>query len=401
MFCRKNLMSTLFHPIFRWSLFFVFYVLFLSKINGQINGLSYYDLSEKNLEFPINSDRLLLEKGGGKVFQYSCDSITRIDHSFSFKTRYGSLNFVYKNELYSFGGYGIFQFNNSIIRFYRPKGTWELFFPNSNINAPTPRRFMLGGVNDKKLYVGLGTSQEFDPKSNKVSDRTMKDFWVFDFESEKWSKLLTPENVKKAISNDFRFFNLGSRSYILGNNLMIYDFEKEEILAYNNHKSSIFHNAVKLEDNGDDLRVYYENESINLPKSSLLGSLSSKQKIQLDKEGGFSLQVLLFFGFILIFIILRLYYLKMRWKKSLNPHQIKIIKHIQNNNHSCSFKSLYDLYPNDLSHETLKGKLRKDLEIINHQYYLFYRRDLFSYGVDSLDKRMKTIRIKRYKIWGL
>ena len=166
-------------------------------------------------------------------------------------------------------------------------------------------------------------------------------------------------------------------------------------------KSSIFHNAVKLEDNGDDLRVYYENESINLPKSSLLGSLSSKQKIQLDKEGDFSLQVLLFFGFILIFIILRLYYVKMRWRKSLNPHQIKIIKHIQNNNQSCSFKSLYDLYPNDLSHETLKGKLRKDLEIINHQYYLFYRRDLFSYGVDSLDKRMKIIRIKPFKLWGL
>ena len=103
-------------------------------------------MRDKNLDFLVNNNSFLIEIGGGKVFQYSCDSLTRIDRSFSFKTRYGSLNFVYNNELYSFGGYGIFQFNNSLIRFYRPKGTWELVLPNTMENSPTPRRFMLGGM---------------------------------------------------------------------------------------------------------------------------------------------------------------------------------------------------------------------------------------------------------------
>ena len=121
---------TLFHPIFFRLTFLFLSIFFLSKLNAQNTCLTWYDLRDKNLDFPVNNNSFLIEKGGGKVFQYSCDSLTRIDRSFSFKTRYGSLNFVYNNELYSFGGYGIFQFNNSLIRFYRPKGTWELVLPN-------------------------------------------------------------------------------------------------------------------------------------------------------------------------------------------------------------------------------------------------------------------------------
>ena len=384
---------TLFHPIFFRLTFLFLSIFFLSKLNAQNTCLTWYDLRDKNLDFPVNNNSFLIEKGGGKVFQYSCDSLTRIDRSFSFKTRYGSLNFVYNNELYSFGGYGIFQFNNSLIRFYRPKGTWELVLPNTMENSPTPRRFMLGGIGNDKLYVGPGTTQKFDPTTKKVSDRIINDFWRYDFGAERWNQLITPDAVKELISEKSKFFNLGEHAYILGDDLVVYDFEKEEILVYKEYKSSIFHNAIKLEDEGDDMRVYYDKESVSLSKSSLLGPLTFKEKIQLS-QGDNILQIsLLFVLFILVLLALRKYYNMKSWKRSLNPHQLNIIKYIQENNNTSSFKDLYKLYPNSLSHETLKGKLRKDLESIDEQYYKIYHRKFFFYGVDPLDKRMKVISI--------
>lgn len=385
---------TLFHPIFFRLTFLFLSILFLTKLNAQSTCLTWYDLRDKSLDFPVNNYSFLIEKGGGKVFEYSCDSLTRIDRSFSFKTRYGSLNFVYNNELYSFGGYGIFQFNNSLIRFYRPKGTWELVLPSALENSPKPRRFMFGGVGNDKLYVGPGTAQKFDPKTKKVSDRIIKDFWRYDFGEERWSQLIIPDEVKELISGKFKFFNLGEQAYILGDDLVVYDFEKEEILIYKEYKSSIFHNAKKLEDEGNDIRVYYDKESISLSKSSLLGPMSFKENMQLD-QGDNMLQIsLLFFLFILILLALRKYYNLKSWKKSLNPHQLIIIKYIQENNNTSSFKDLYELYPSSLSHETLKGKLRKDLDSIDAQYYKIYHRKFFFYGVDPLDKRVKVIEIK-------
>ena len=340
---------TLFHPIFFRLTFLFLSFFFLSKLNAQNTCLTWYDLREKNLDFPVNNNSFLIEKGGGKVFQYLCDSLTRIDRSFSFKTRYGSLNFVYNNELYSFGGYGIFQFNNSLIRFYRPKGTWELILPNALENSPTPRRFMLGGIGNDKLYVGPGTAQKFDPKTKKVSDRIINDFWRYDFGAERWNQLITPDAVKELISEKSKFFNLGEQAYILGDDLVVYDFDKEEILVYKEYKSSIFHNAIKLEDEGDDMRVYYDKESVSLSKSSLLGPLTFKEKIQLS-QGDNILQIsLLFVLFILVLLALRKYYNMRSWKRSLNPHQLSIIKYIQENNNTSSFKDLYKLYPNSLS----------------------------------------------------
>ena len=393
-------MSTLFHPNCIRSAFFVFHLCFSVSLVAQNNCLSWVDLKEKKLAFPINSDDYLVEEGGGSVYAYSCDTIKRIDQSFSFHTRYGSLDFVYDDELYSFGGYGIFQFNNSIIRFYRPKGTWELVSPNHYGEFPAPRRFMVGGLGQKKLFVGPGTTQKIAPQSKKILDRVITDFWVYDFPTKHWEQLSTPSAVTSLLKEKFNYFNLGSQSYITGTQLAIYDFNEEEILIYGDYKSAVFHNALKLEDEGDTLKVYYKNEAVRLSKQHLLGPLTAKHELQLGKGANYFPYLFL----ILILLLLLWFYYqhdkKRNWRKSLNPHQIKIINHLQQHKGTSSFKALYGLYSNSLSHETLKGKLRKDLETIDEQYYKVYKRHFFTYGVDPLDKRMKTITLKKFKLKG-
>ena len=98
--------------------------------------------------------------------------------------------------------------------------------------------------------------------------------------------------------------------------------------------------------------------------------------------------------FAVLLIVYRKFHKIKNWKKSLNPHQLKIISHIQNNNGTSSYKDLYGLYPSNLSHETLKGKLRRDIKRIEEQYFKYFKKAYFSYKVDPLDKRLKLISIK-------
>ena len=152
------------------QIFSLFLLLFIRALFGQEDCFKMGDNRISNLEFPINSKEYLIEKGGGKVYDVYCDSLVRIDDSFSFRSRYGALNFVYQNYLYSFGGYGIFQFSNNLIRFYPVQNTWEIILPNTAFDAPQPRRFMIGGLLIQKCML--------DPALGKNTSKPNKKFFI-------------------------------------------------------------------------------------------------------------------------------------------------------------------------------------------------------------------------------
>lgn len=74
--------------------------------------------------FNIGAKTYLVHDGCGPVLEFRNDSIVRIDNSFLHRNQFGAAKFVYNNEIYFFGGYGLFTFKNILTKFDFQTGEW-------------------------------------------------------------------------------------------------------------------------------------------------------------------------------------------------------------------------------------------------------------------------------------
>ena len=81
------------------------------KHNGFPGKLSNY------VPFNIKNKTYLVHEGCGPVMEFRNDSLVRIDNSFLQLSQIESSKFVYKNEIYFYGGYGVFTFKNILTKF--------------------------------------------------------------------------------------------------------------------------------------------------------------------------------------------------------------------------------------------------------------------------------------------
>lgn len=80
-----------------------------------------------HIPFYLKDKILFLNRGGGLLYEYRNDSIIRIDKSFDDKSRHHSLNLVYNNNLYRFGGYGYFENTNLLISYdHLESNQWDI-----------------------------------------------------------------------------------------------------------------------------------------------------------------------------------------------------------------------------------------------------------------------------------
>ena len=115
------------------------------KESFMISGDSIYNISIKpwksnahNLEMLaykfISNDTVayLVNHSNGIVYNFDGKSFERLDNSFEHKSQYGLFPFINKEELYSFGGYGLFTFKNIITRFNLLSRETELIESSNN-----------------------------------------------------------------------------------------------------------------------------------------------------------------------------------------------------------------------------------------------------------------------------
>ena len=76
--------------------------------------------------FEVNSKDIYLNRVSGIVFERKEDSILRIDKSYDDKMHTGSLDFVYNDTLFRFGGYGYFHTNKNLIYYNEIENEWDL-----------------------------------------------------------------------------------------------------------------------------------------------------------------------------------------------------------------------------------------------------------------------------------
>ena len=386
---------TLINPKLKSLLIVIFLLSFKVKAESYKKCFNDYDIEKLSLERVINTNKYLIEKGGGEVYLYDgCDRLDRIDKSFAFKNRYGSLNFEFNNALFSFGGYGLFQFNNSLITFDRDYGKWKLYFPNSQNSAPKARRYMIGGIHKNELIIGPGTSEKYNQETLEISSHFSKDFWAFNLVEKTWSKLYDGEDI--TITSNSRIFNLGRISIISDHEISIIDYVSKTIKVFDNPKRDVFHNADKVELQKGNLIILSSDEVLILPLEKL--EEGNKKTIQLHSPLRDKTTYLLVFIFTMItaFIFLRYKFQNRKnWHKKLSEQQLMILKKLESSDGPVYYKDLYTLYDSEVNFETLKGKLRRDLKKIELDYYNKYKKSYLVFSEDPNDRRSKMVKANK------
>jgi len=108
----------------------------LSKLDLKTKRILHSDVEIKfpinfelrnHIPFYLNNKILFLSNISGLLYEYRNDSILRIDKSFDDKSRIQSLNLVYNDNLYRFGGYGYFENTNLLITYdHLESNQWDI-----------------------------------------------------------------------------------------------------------------------------------------------------------------------------------------------------------------------------------------------------------------------------------
>jgi hypothetical protein len=155
-----------------------------------------------------------IHRGCGVVYHFINDRLYRHDKSFYHKNQYGGAIFENDNEIYMFGGYGLFTEKNIITRYDRELREW---FKVMNVNEPPEPIFKtITTTHEHTLIYLIGQKYSKDSTNSKV--------YSYCFQSHEWHQLgIVSENLFKKLKilfkkDDFNFnignFFVGSDFYL-------------------------------------------------------------------------------------------------------------------------------------------------------------------------------------------
>ncbi len=218
--------------------------------------------------FILNNQTYLVHDGGGIVLEFRNDSIIRVDRSFLHRNQYSATSFDYKNQLFLFGGYGLFTFKNIITKYNFNSKEWEELIPNSDI-LPEERESADKIIINKDLYIfgGLNSNKKRKP-SSVIKDNTI---WKFDLENLNWIQLGT-------INSKFRYTLNNERKLIFQANNRLYFFFIDVI-----YEIDIINNTLNFYENKSGIIPHLLFYDIKTEKIYTLNTISSTHKIELNK----------------------------------------------------------------------------------------------------------------------
>lgn len=138
--------------------------------------------------FHIKEKNYLVHNGCGTVYEFRNDSIVRIDNSFEHKSQFGASSFVYDDEIYFFGGYGLFTFKNILTKFDFNTKEWELV-KYSNSGIPQPRDKMISFLKGDAFYVISGYTAKSNGEQLTENSKQIFDSWKLNLKSKTWEFL--------------------------------------------------------------------------------------------------------------------------------------------------------------------------------------------------------------------
>lgn len=233
------------------------------KTKSVTNGLDAAGFSNDPPYILAIGDRTyFVANGAGPVMVYEEGRFLKNDNTFEHRNQHYATPFVYKDDIYLFGGYGLFTHKNMITKYHKNNGGWSQVQTFGD-ELPSPRFRALSFATDSLLYVfgGLEQDSERFRKHKIVDDGIM---WRFDMHDRQWSKegaykleligergyvaFQTPD--KLYLLDDYIYevdiFNNSFKTYAFGQwkdiRKIIYDAEEDKVIyTYRrNKKSDIF-----------------------------------------------------------------------------------------------------------------------------------------------------------------
>ena len=382
-----------------------------------------YDLDHYRLGYvPSESGVFFVSGGGGKVYRYENDSLTRIDRSFDFQTRYGAYTFSKADTIIAVGGSGQFTTQNNIIYFTPALREWLIEYrfdyrsDNNNLD--------LGQYNSdtETLYFTLTDQKPITgPAQIEVQGAIGSNVYRYNFKDKEFSqtadlKSLFTEFFPNPFKPRMRAFNSYIKPLIYhGKELWTFDFELneayrhtgaslatllqyEEIMAYN----PLTNDFLLAHNLGVDPHFLVINESV------LLGL--GYETYLIDKPSSFAWYWLLLLvpplGFFMfrkreLQLIEQLPAIERGLKQRLSEEDYKIYEMVKTAYpQGVEYPDLQSSFERELSYESRIKKLRSSIVTVDEtiQSLLGRRgRRVFSIHKGKEDKRVKVIRLVNEK----
>lgn len=143
----------------------------------------YPEKLQEYIPFNIKDKTYLVHSGCGPVLEFRNDSIVRINDAYLQRNQYGAVHFVYNNEIYFFGGYGLFTTKNILTKYIFKTKDWIQVQTRSE-KALVPRTGALSYLKGDDLYVFAGGNKDVD---NIPNDKPLDDkVWRLHLPTMRW-----------------------------------------------------------------------------------------------------------------------------------------------------------------------------------------------------------------------
>lgn len=189
----------------------------------------YFNRLQEYEYYNIGTKTYLVHEGCGPVLEFRNDSIVRIDNSFLHRNQYGAAKFVYRNEIYFFGGYGLFTCKNILTKFNFQTREWIEIktFSDSPIENRTGATWYLS-ENNLYLFGGYNDSPN-KPSLTKINNI----LWKLNLPTMRWSKEGEVNiTLQQNNSQDIWIDNNKKRIVTLSSTYNKVDFKKNSVERY-------------------------------------------------------------------------------------------------------------------------------------------------------------------------
>jgi len=394
----------------------------------------YLDNLKSYSPFQIGTKNYLVHDGCGSVLEWRNDSIVRIDHSFLHRNQINSVRFVYKNEIYFFGGYGLFTFKNLLTKYSFKSKEWDEI--ETFGIPPSPRQYSLGLVLQDDLYIFSGYEKDPDHFLQMKSCEPI--VYKLHLPTMQWSELgkfntTINLNSKEGISGSF---TANEKLYIIPllNYTYVYeiDFKNNTIISFKGNTKNVTYpyfdaktkEVVYLNKNADGGKYVFRT-----PLEEFLGKQVDQQDFILPWYLSLNpitlITVILVVLLILILILYfnkrkshfvpfngitfhttnSIFYYRGKSLDTLDNAELRILDYLVQNRHRyISLNELNHLFENEIQSDNfttvvkrrevgLSGLLAK-LQFITSNT----EKDILMYRRSPNDKRVKEIKLKEHFI---
>lgn len=373
---------------------------------GTVKNLSLKHENRFNLKkfkrFELNEKIVFLNQSSGIVYEMKNDSIVRIDNSYNDNIHNFSLDFVHRDTLFRFGGYGYFNNNKNLIFYDEKLNEWDIInYENRGLIDP----FNGVGVHfirDNQLHVFGYHCINYE---NNESERVNKGF-VFDLNKREITETFD-------LSNSFEFprscFDL-NQEYVL----MINDHRKSSIINKNTLESYTYKLNVKENSTifnsdyiviGDQLYFERKDNKMNSYVSSLnidtLIENMKKEKSFIKSNWDYQFYILIILSVMIFVFITKKIFLKTksisiddktlnygRIKIELNDKMVEVLSLLLNQEKVSNSQLLDVFYVKNQNRIHINREKNNCIDRINLMFELKTNKQLILKEKSLLDKRM-------------